>query len=91
MFYKSLNTKIMAATRADVDRWIAYAIEKKLQFIISVCDTWDWDDFPVYCKDKNDLIMQYDNYDGPNMQKINEIIQIVDGHAIEGLKINQVI
>jgi len=81
----------MAARRVDVDRWIATAIKQKCEFIISVCDTFDWDDYPVYCKDKNDLIMNIDKYDGVSMQTINEIIQIKDGIAIENLQIHEVI
>ena len=81
----------MAARRADVDRWIQTAIERKLEFIISVCDTFDWDDYPVYCKDKNDLILNIDRYDGVDMQRINEIIQIKDSIAIENLQIHEVI
>lgn len=81
----------MAASRADIDRWIESAIAAECEFIISVCDTYEWDDYPVYCKDKNELILCYDQYDGVNMNKINEIIQIINGKAIEGLRIHQVI
>jgi len=81
----------MAARKEDVDRWIKTAKEKKCEFIISVCDTFDWEDYPVYCKDKNDLIMSYDSHDGINMQKINEIIQIVDGEAIENLNMSTIL
>jgi len=81
----------MAASREDVDRWIEHAIEAKCEFIISVCDTFDWDDYPVYCKDKNDLIMNYDQYDGENMQRVNEIIQIIDGVVFEGRTIRTII
>jgi hypothetical protein len=81
----------MAVGREDVDRWIKTAKEKKCQFIISVCDTFDWDDFPVYCKDKNDLIMTYERYDGVDMLKINEIIQIIDDNVIENLNIDTIL
>jgi len=81
----------MAASRKDVDRWIKFAKEDKYEFIISVCDTWDWDDYPVYCKDKNELIKKYDDYNGVNMNKINEIIQIKDGEVFENLNINTIL
>ena len=82
----------MAATRADVDRWIEQAKSKNLPFILSVCDTFDWDDYPVYCKDKNDLIMQYEAHNGTNMQRINEIIQILeDGKVLEGRDMHNLI
>lgn len=77
----------MAATRADVDRWIKEAKSKNFPFILSVCDTFDWDDYPVYCKDKADLMIEYNAHNGTNMQRINEIIQITeDGTVHEGLR-----
>jgi len=81
----------MAASRDDIDRWIQSAIAAKCEFIISVCDTFDWDDFPVYCKDKSELITTYDQYDGVNMNKINEIIQIKDGEVFENLNIRTIL
>lgn len=81
----------MAASKEDVDRWIETAKKQKCQFIISVCDMFDWDDYPVYCKDKNDLIITHNRFDGVNMQKINEIIQIVDGIAIENLNMSTIL
>ncbi len=82
----------MAANREDINRWIQTAKEKGCKYIISVCDTFDWDDYPVYCRDENDLIMLYDNYDGINMQKINELIRIdEDGTVTENLKIHNVL
>lgn len=78
----------MAATRDDVNRWINTAKSKGCKFIISVCDTFDWDDFPVYIKDLNELILRVDNYDGVDMKKINEIIRINDdGTVTENLTV----
>lgn len=80
----------MAATREDIDSWIAEAISDNQEFIISVCDTFDWEDYPVYCKDKKELLLKYPHYDGKNMQKVNEIIQIKNGKAQENLKISNI-
>jgi len=46
----------MAATREDVDRWIKAAKVNGFKYIISACDTFDWDDYPVYCKSEEGLI-----------------------------------
>ncbi len=75
----------MAATRQDVDRWIAKAKEDKMKFIISVCDTWDYDDYPVYCQDEKELSESILKYNGVNMQRINEVIKIDDNKVIENL------
>lgn len=66
----------MAATREDVDRWIETAKEKGYKYIISVCDSWDYEDYPVYCKDKKELKEETPKYSGVNMQRINEVITI---------------
>ena len=74
----------MAATRQDVDCWIESAKKNGSKYIISVCDTFDWDDYPVYCKDETNLKERYPEFNGVNMQKINEIIQInSDGTVTE--------
>lgn len=66
----------MAATKEDVDRWIATAKKKKATHIISVCDTFDYDDYPVYVMPEDDLEEVKKKYDGVNMQTINETITI---------------
>lgn len=80
----------MAATRQDIDRWIKTAKEKKDEYIISVCDTWDYDDYPVYCKDLESLKKSYSLYNGENMQSVNEIIRIKNGVVTENLNIRQI-
>lgn len=75
----------MAATRQDVDKWIAKAKEDKMKFIISVCDTWDYDDYPVYCQDEKELSESILEYNGVNMQRINEVIKIDGDKVIENL------
>lgn len=66
----------MAANYQDVVRWKETAKEFGYKYIISVCDTFDWDDYPVYCKDSVELESKRKQYDGVDMQRINEIIEI---------------
>lgn len=75
----------MAATRQEVDGWIESAKEKKIPFILSVCDTWDYDDYPIFCKDLDELQEEYDKHDGVNMQRVNEVIKIEGDEVTEGL------
>jgi len=78
----------MAATRDDVNMWIEIAKGGNYEFIISVCDTFDWDDYPVFCKNKEEVLKESRQYNGVNMQKINEIIQIKsDGSVREDLNL----
>ena len=80
--FNNLIINKMAASRRDVDRWIDSAKERGCKYIISVCDTWDYDDYPVFCEDLNKLILKIDNYNGVNMQTINEIIRINDDGTV---------
>jgi hypothetical protein len=81
----------MAATRKDVDSWIQTAKELKAKYIISVCDTFEWEDYPVYCKTIKDVVNEYDQYNHKNMQKVNEIIIIKeDGTVLENQTINTI-
>ena len=66
----------MAATQEDINRWMQKAIIKGVPYIVSVCDTFDYEDYPVYCKDEEELEEAKAKYDGINMQRINEIITI---------------
>lgn len=75
----------MAATRQDVDRWISTAKENGFMYIISVCDTFDWDDYPVYCLNRGELIKVLPKYN-TNMQRINEIIEINGDTVTENIQ-----
>ena len=61
-----------------IDEWIeiAKAMDPVPTHIISVCDTFDYTDYPVYVasdEDVNDVKKRYYN---KNMQRINEIIEL---------------
>lgn len=67
----------MAASKEDVERWIETARKNGAKYIVSVCDTFDYDDYPVYCDDEKELKDAKVKYNNVNMQRINEVI-IVD-------------
>jgi hypothetical protein len=73
----------MAASRQDVDRWIATAKEQGAKYILSVCDTFDWDDYPIYCDSLKELQQAINSHNGKNMQRINEVIEIHRDKVIE--------
>lgn len=76
----------MAASREDVNRWIETAREKGDEYIISVCDNFEYDDYPVYCKDRKMVAERIPAMNGKNMQTINEIIRVPkEGPAVENL------
>lgn len=77
----------MTASRKTVDGWITRAKKAKCKYIISVCDIFDYDDFPVYCADIDEVIERHAHYDGKPMIRINEIIKIDGDIVTENLTI----
>lgn len=75
----------MAASREDIDSWIKQAKEWGNKYILSACDTWDHEDYPIYCDNLSELREAIKKYDGKNMQKINEVIEINGDEVTEDL------
>lgn len=67
----------MTASKEDVNGWINAAKESNKRYIISVCDTFEWDDYPIFCDDRDNLVKRIPEFHNTNLQKINEIIEIV--------------
>ena len=66
----------MTATFQDVNGWIETAKEMGATHIISVCDTFDYDDYPVFVMPHENVDERKKEFDRKNMQRINEIIEI---------------
>ena len=75
----------MAASGQDVEFWIKRAKKDKMRFIVSVCDTFDWDDYPVYCKDEKEMEEKKKKYSGENMQRVNEVINVDEFKITKGV------
>ena len=68
--------RVMAAYQDEVDDWVEIAKDRGATHVISVCDTFDHDDYPVYVMPGEDLEEKKKHFDGVNMQRINEVITI---------------
>lgn len=66
----------LAATRSDVKRWKAQGIKEGAEYLIVVCDTFDWSDYPVYVYSGENVNEKRSKYDGVNMQRIMEVIDL---------------
>jgi hypothetical protein len=72
----------MAVSREQVNGWILRAKEQGAKYIISVCDTFDYDDYPVFCKNEQELEEKKNHYRSADMQRINEVITINDDGSV---------
>ncbi len=66
----------MAASKADLKRWFTEGVEKKATHMIVVCDTFDYDDYPVYVARGEDVEEKAAKYEGKNMQTVMEIYNL---------------
>lgn len=74
------NDFMQIGTFNEVDklRILSTAKRKKAKYIIIVCDTFDYDDYPVYVKDAKNLNKEIDNYHGKNMQRVMGVYSLED-------------
>ncbi len=56
--------------------WIKEGNRIKAKYVISVCDTFSYEDYPVYVSEKENLDDVIAKYDGMNMQIVNEVITL---------------
>lgn len=65
----------MTATFEDVQGWIEDGKRKGATHVISVCDTFSYDDYPVYVYE-GDVLSELKKDYSTDMQRINEVIKI---------------
>jgi hypothetical protein len=63
-------------TLEDIKRWKENGIRLGASHVIVVCDTFEYEDYPVYAYTPTDLEEKKSRYNGPNMQKIMEVITL---------------
>jgi hypothetical protein len=63
----------MGTSREDIRNWIKSGQEQGATHMIVVCDTFDWEDYPVYVMPTDDVHKKLADHNGPNMQKVMEV------------------
>ncbi len=63
-------------TKADISGWFDTGVKNGATHMIVVCDTYDWEDYPVYATGDAEAIQQYNHHHGPNMQKVMEVYDL---------------
>ncbi len=66
----------MGTTKEDIKIWIDRGIKEKATHVIIVCDTFDYEDYPVMVKSSEDVHEIIQKYNGKNMQKIMEVYNL---------------
>jgi hypothetical protein len=58
------------------EQWFDRGIEEGARYLIVACDTFSYDDYPVFVKENENFYKKYDELDGKNMQKIMEVYDL---------------
>jgi hypothetical protein len=66
----------MAASLRDIADWFQRGVDEGATHMIVVCDTYDYDDYPVYIEPKMDFWKEYGRYDGKNMQRVMKVYDL---------------
>tara|TARA_Y100000034_G_C6634853_1_gene277311 strand:- start:52 stop:330 length:279 start_codon:yes stop_codon:yes gene_type:complete len=65
---------IKMTAREDITEWLNEGKKMKdITHMIVACDTFSYDDYPVYVCASEDVGKIFKKYDGPNMQKVMEV------------------
>lgn len=60
----------MAATKKQIGSWFQRGVSDGARWMIIICDKFDWEDYPVYCKTEQDAVARMK--DPGDMQKVME-------------------
>ncbi len=63
-------------TRDTILSWLRKAQVGGHSHVIVVCDEFDHEDFPVFCKDREEALKQRAHYDNLKMHRIMEIYDL---------------
>lgn len=66
----------MGTSKEEIRSWIKSGQAEGATHMIVVCDTFDYDDYPVYVYTDEDVNKKYAEYNGPNMQKVMEVYNL---------------
>ena len=66
----------MATTKQDIREWLAQAKQAGATHMLVVCDSFDYEDFPVYVSKEQDVKKVYETNDNALMQKVMEVYNL---------------
>jgi hypothetical protein len=66
----------MSTTREDIRAWFKEGKKKKATHMIVVCDTFDYEDYPVYVQKNEDVREVEAKYNGKGMQRVMEVYNL---------------
>lgn len=65
-------------TASEIHEWFEEGKKRGATHVLVVCDTFSYEDYPIYILPGMDIKATMAKYNGPNMQKIHEVLTIKD-------------
>jgi acyl-CoA thioesterase FadM len=72
----------MPTTREDIQQWIDRRSENDTHMIV-VTDTFDYEEYPVFVKDTEDVTTKVKEYNSKSMQNVIEVYSFTGKYPIE--------
>jgi hypothetical protein len=69
----------MGTTATEIGEWFDRGVGQGAAYMVVVCDTFDWDDYPVYCATRQEAQSKIDN--PGSMQKVMEVYDLKASRA----------
>jgi hypothetical protein len=66
----------MAASRQDIRNWFDRGVKQGSTHLIVVCDTFDYDDYPVFVSKDENVREKALTFNGGNMQRVIEVYNL---------------
>jgi hypothetical protein len=63
-------------TLTEISDWVVNGKRDKHTHLLVVCDTFDWEDYPVYADGDEDCKAKYKHYNGNDMQRVMEVYDL---------------
>ena len=63
-------------SKDTIRQWLQQGIDENQTHVIVVCDTFDYEDYPVYVDETEDVREVEKKYNGQNMQRIMEVYNL---------------
>jgi hypothetical protein len=66
----------LATTKQDISEWFDRGVRYMATHLIVVCDTFDYEDYPVFVSREESVTERVNYFNGPNMQKVMEVYNL---------------
>ena len=63
-------------SKQTLEEWFDRGVSDGATYMIVVCDTFDYDDYPAYVHSDAEAKSKYEQYDDKNMQRVMEVYDL---------------